>query len=491
MTLGVHLQIVLAVVLAVLCYSLVVVCILCCRRKKKSISSLDKEAVLLSPYPPTVTLTPSQFAHPIIKQQYEELDGDVLDFPLSKSSSSPSEDDLCALPSDISPTRSPGLLLSPRVSVPVRRLSSPVLSNPSNKSPVHGRASLPSINKLTLMSRSKRAKDRRSTVSGESFLGSEGSSLNSDPQLKDGAQYGAMSGGSKPTPLLHFSLLFSSAYGTLMVNILGVSGTSRKKSSVFVRASLPPLCPAPQLLPSRRRSFSPELHSQSTVLQVGPIEELRLCTLTLAVYSRDFSGLREAMVGLVEMPCEQMDLTPDTTCTFTREINPTKCKLKKSVSSQETLAHRKTSVCVPKVLGQVFLLLQYQSLAQRIKLMVRKADDLAKLTKIPGTPDHYVVINMRLDGKVIATKETKGASGLSPVWNAPFLFDLPPGDVTELPLLFEFIIMQGRLYTKSSVLGRVLIGSSASEEGRSHWKEVLSRGQIETARWHSIQPDVL
>lgn len=56
--------------------------------------------------------------------------------------------------------------------------------------------------------------------------------------------------------------------------------------------------------------------------------------------------------------------------------------------------------------------------------------------------DHYVVINMRQDGKVIATKETKGASGLNPTWNAPFLFDLPLGDITQLPLVFEFIIMQ-------------------------------------------------
>lgn len=483
-------QIVLAVVLAVLCYSLVVVCILCCRRKKKGTSPVDKEAVLLSPHPPIVTLTPSQCTHPI-KQQYEELDGDVLDFPLSKSSSSPSEDDLCALPSDTSLTRSPGLLLSPGSSAPVRRLSSPALSYPSKKSPVHGRASLPSLTKLSLMSRSKRTKGRRSTVSGESFLCSEGSSLNSDPQLGDGAQYGSVSSGSKPCPLLHFSLLFSSAHGTLLVNILGVSGTSRKRSGVFVRASLPPMCSSPQPLPSRRRSLSPELHNQSVVLQVGPMDELRLCTLRLAVYTRDFSGLREAMLGLVEMPCEQMDLTPDTTCTFTREITPTKTKLKKSVSSQETLTQRKTSMCVPKVLGQVFILLQYQSLAQRIKLMVRKAEHLDKLTKIPGTPDHYVVINLRLDGKVIATKETKGASGLNPIWNAPFLFDLPPGDITQLPLLFEFIIMQGRLYTKSSVLGRALIGSSASEEGQAHWNEVLSRGQIEAARWHSIQPDVM
>lgn len=56
--------------------------------------------------------------------------------------------------------------------------------------------------------------------------------------------------------------------------------------------------------------------------------------------------------------------------------------------------------------------------------------------------DHYVVINLRLDGKIIGTKETKGTSGPNPVWNAPFLFDLPSGDITQLPLVLEFIVMQ-------------------------------------------------
>lgn len=56
--------------------------------------------------------------------------------------------------------------------------------------------------------------------------------------------------------------------------------------------------------------------------------------------------------------------------------------------------------------------------------------------------DHYVVINLRHEGKIISTKETKGASGSNAVWNAPFLFDLPPGDITQLPLVLEFIVMQ-------------------------------------------------
>ncbi|XP_019935372.2 synaptotagmin-4 [Paralichthys olivaceus] len=500
-TLGVHLQILLAVGLAVFCYCLVLGCVLCCRRRK-SVSSEDKEAVFLSPHPAervTVTLTPSPCTQPV-KQQYEELDGDVLEFPSSKSSSSPSEDDVTALPFDPSPTRSTELVPSRGSSYPMRRLSSPAVPCLPRKPQSHGRASLPSLTKLSLVSKSCRAKGRRSTVSSESFLYSESTRLTAGaaaaPTLQAQpclSQYGSnsLSIPTKPAPLLHFSLLFSSACGTLVVNILGLSGASRRRSGVFVRTSLPPLCPSPQQTASRRRSLSPDLHSQSFVLQVGSVEELRTCTLRLAVYSRDFSGLREAALGVVELPCEQMDWEPDVTTTHTKQLSPTKSKLKKSVSSLEALGHRKSSVCVPRALGQLFILLQYQTLAQRIKVMVRKAENLAKLTRIPGAPDHYVVINLRQDGKVVATKETKGVSGPNPVWNAPFLFDLPPGDITQLPLILEFIIMQGRLYTKSSILGCVLIGSDASEAGQGHWKEMCSRGQIETARWHAIQSDML
>ncbi|XP_029000873.1 synaptotagmin-5 [Betta splendens] len=481
--LGVHQQILLAAGLAVFCYCLVLGCILCCRRRKR-VSSEDKKAVFSPHAAESVSVTPPPLlcTQPV-KQQYEELDGDVLDFPSSKSSSPPSEDALAALPPGPAEPAPP-----PRAAFPMRRLSTPAPGSPS-KAQTHGRASLPSLTKLNLVSRSRRAMSRRSTVSGESFLYSESSQLTSGAAARSpsGPQYGSSSLSIAPkfAPLLHFSLLFSSVYGTLVVSILGLSGTSRKRGGVLVRASLPPLCPSPQQVSSRRRSISPEL--QSLVLQVGSVEELRTCTLRLAVYTRDFSGLREAALGAVELPCGQMDWEPDTMSTYTRQLSPTKSKLKKSVSSQETLVRRKSSVCSAGALGQLFILLQYQLLAQRIKVMVRKAESLAKLTRIPGAPDHYVVINLRQDGNVISTKETKAAGGSNPVWNAPFLFDLPPGDISQLPLVLEFIVMQGRLYTKSCVLGRVLIGTTAPEAGRGHWKEMSSRGQIETARWHSIQ----
>lgn len=49
--------------------------------------------------------------------------------------------------------------------------------------------------------------------------------------------------------------------------------------------------------------------------------------------------------------------------------------------------------------------------------------------------------------------------------------------------------LQGRLYTKSAALGRVLIGRGTLEAGQDHWKEMCSQGQTETARWHVIQSE--
>lgn len=292
--------------------------------------------------PPPAERVSLTLTHPLsvqpVKQQYEELDGDVLEIPASKSSSPPSEDDLTALPFDTSPDGWAASKQPPRSLFPTRRLSTPALPCSPCQAAAHGRPSLPSLtpSKLSFVSKPCRAMGRRSTVSGESLIHSESSRLTAGagiaPTQQGEAcppQYGLNSVSSKPAPLLHFSLLFGSASGTLVVNILGLSGDSRRRSGVYVRVSLPPLHPSPQQRPPRWRSLSPDLHSQSFVLQVGSVEELRTCTLRLAVHSRDFSGLREASLGEVELPCEQMVWRPDTITTHTRQLGPSKSKLKK------------------------------------------------------------------------------------------------------------------------------------------------------------------
>ncbi|XP_065138818.2 uncharacterized protein [Paramisgurnus dabryanus] len=482
----VHLQILLAVGLAVLCFFLVIGCIICwCHQKTLSLN--DKKAGLSLASLPTdhvaVTISPSPSINTLpIKQQYEELDGDVMDSPSSNSSSTSSGSDVqsSSLPRSLSELKG-----SSKSRFTLRRLSSPTFSSTVTKPAVRIRSSLPVIPKFSLVTKTRRALDRKSTRVGDNCLHSESSRLTTCPSSSSGFNYGSSS--LKPKPSLHFTLFFCPAESRLTVTVLGLYRGSKKMSRAVVRVCLTPVCPTPlQSSSRRRRSLSPETPVHIFILQVKS-EELYGCTLILTASSRDFSGLRETAVGELQLTCAEIDWQPGSTITFNRQLNTASRSLRKSQSSQDKLVDVRCSVCS----GQLLILLQYQTLAHRMKVMVRKAENLPKLSRIPRSPDHYVIINLRQSGKVISTKETKCAGGVNAVWNAPFLFDLPTGDIDTLPLLLELIVMQGRLYTKSCILGCVLIGYEAPEAGKQHWKEMCSRVQVETTHWHALQPDTL
>ncbi|XP_026875457.2 synaptotagmin-11 isoform X1 [Electrophorus electricus] len=490
----VHLQTLLAVALAIICFCLVIgLCI--CWRRMKSLPSDEKEVGFSSPSAPVDLVTVNLNSCPSInilpvKQQYEELEGDVFAYPSQDSSLSPSDDDANALSHT-----SPEAVGPQKPQLPLRRLSSPVVPTSSSTKIVRSRASLPSIRRLSLVVKKNRLTERRSTVTSDSCLYTESSRLTgtadlSSPSSPQGelqpSQYGSGSGPTqgKQLPSLHFTSFFSPAKSTLTVAITGVFRASRRVSGAVVRASLPLPCPGSlQVAPKRRQSLSAEPQPQVFTLQAGSLEKLQACRLLLAAFCKDFSGLRETSLGELELVCSDVEWKPDTTITYQRQLTR---RLRKSTSSQ-SLGVRRASTCDPRSLGQLFILLQYQSQAHRIKVMLRKAEGLAKLTKMPGAPNYHVVINLRHGGKVISTKETKRASGPNAVWNAPFLFDLPAGDITRLPLVLEFIVVQGRLYMKSTALGHVLIGYEGPEAGQQHWQEMYNRGQMETVRWHALQ----
>ncbi|XP_051916112.1 synaptotagmin-5-like [Hippocampus zosterae] len=135
---------------------------------------------------------------------------------------------------------------------------------------------------------------------------------------------------------------------------------------------------------------------------------------------------------------------------------------------------------------QVFILLHYNPHIHRIKVAVLRADNLENLDHTSTAPDYQVVIKLHHEGLTISSKETKGASFA--VWNSYFLFDLPPGDISQLPLMLEFKIMQSHARSQSQVLGRVLIGAEAADAGRAHWWDTCSL-QGEQSRWHMVQPE--
>ncbi|XP_036391476.1 synaptotagmin-5-like [Megalops cyprinoides] len=509
--LEVHLIFLLGVGLAVFCLSLVLGCVLCwcCRRVPQP---QDKESVMSFPLEPGDHVSPSPTAEPLslspsvdatsIKQEYEELDGDTLELPSPFSCSTPSETDSAHLPFIPRPRAASEMNEHPKSFFPLRRLGTSTAS--SSKVMVHSRSSLPSLPRLGLFSMTRRALERHCTVTSDSFLHSERTRLTSPilstpstdsvfqpqvpPQELSLPHYGSNSSCPKAASQMSFTLLFSPANGTLTVHILSLSGVSQGgMGRVSVHASLPPLCPAPLQVLIRQPSLSPDFQSQSFVLQVGSVEELRRCTLHMAVFIQDLSGLREVPQGELELLCGEVDWELDHTITCTKELSPAKYRLKKAWSSLDATSQRGLA-STPRVSGQLFILLQYQALAHRIKVMVHKAENLTKLTRMPGAPDHYVIINLRHEGTVITTNETKGAGGCNAVWNTPFLFDLPPGDVSQLSIVLEFIVMQGRVYSKRSMLGRVLIGREAPEVGQAHWRDMCSQEQVETARWHTIQP---
>ena len=101
-------------------------------------------------------------------------------------------------------------------------------------------------------------------------------------------------------------------------------------------------------------------------------------------------------------------------------------------------------------------------------------------------PEHVVAIHLLRNGVKMSKKETKAQKGDCPTWNEPFLFDIPEVDMTQYSL--EFVIMRGRIYTKDTVLGHVVIGPDSTRPGTIHWQDTIVPHGLEVAKWHAILP---
>lgn len=99
---------------------------------------------------------------------------------------------------------------------------------------------------------------------------------------------------------------------------------------------------------------------------------------------------------------------------------------------------------------------------------------------------HYIILNIYKENELVMTKESKTQSGYSPVWNQPFLFDIPGSSVADYSL--ELVIMRGRLYSKDGVIGRVVVGRHGPKTGVDHWHEMIKPCAREVAKWHYILP---
>ncbi|CAM9401025.1 unnamed protein product [Bubo scandiacus] len=432
---AVYLQVFLSTGLALLCLSILLSCAMCWQHRWRPGPAVTVE---LGPAVPARTVPVPVQGH------YEEVAGEVLDAQGEEGRPA-------------SPASRGGLL--------------------------HGRASLPS-----LPFSPKGARQHHCANSRANLLCNEESPLvhpiPGPPALLPSST------SPKQRPQLHCDLFYSPAEATLTVTVLGVShlpkGLQGSRGS-YVKVYLLPRLPVSRHAALQRSSLHPARREPCRFGRYS-LEELRSFTLRFAVYAR-FRSLKGSFVGEVLFPCAQATWDPRVSSSYSWELLSTKTKLRKCLSAHDTT--RSVLSSPPKSLGQLFLLLQYQALASRIKVLVHKAEQLGRLSRMPGTPGHYVIIHLYHNGHIIDTKETKCITGYNPVWNTPFLFNLPAGDIQQQELSLEFTVMQAHIYTRSSPLGRVRVGPRAPGAGLLHWREMCSRGQLESARWHRVQPDAL
>lgn len=343
---AVHLQILLLVGLIIFCLSLILGCVLCWR-KSQICSVKDKDPEMLAATPPEpVTFT--QSSHPsaaatAARQQYEEMDGDLLEFPSTFTSPGPSELEFTSQPISNQTPAASEQMEQPKLNFSLRRLSTPPLTSPLYKPIDASHASLFMFPKLGLLSKTRKAMQRRCTINGDSLSYNEHSrltdlkavsaSMPEEPVPLTPLSYGSCASCKKaisPKPCLHFTMAFSPEEQMLTVTVLNMSGTPYELEDVSVLGSLPPLYTCP-IKASLQSSLSHEPHSLVLLLKVSSVSDLQRCTLNIAVHTQEPHDWRATALGELETKCGERDWIGEPLFHISQELIPNEWTLKKVV----------------------------------------------------------------------------------------------------------------------------------------------------------------
>lgn len=338
---AVHLQILLLVGLIIFCLSLILGCILCWR-KSQICSVKDKHPVTsaaATPEPVTFAQSPPPSAATTAKrQQYEERDGDLLEYPSTFTSPGPSEVECTSRAPAASNQKE-----QPKLKFSLRRLSTPPLTSPLYKPIEVSHASLLTFPKLGLLSKTCKALQRRCTIAGDRTSYNEHSRLTnhnavSTSMFEEPVPLTLLSYGSSasckqaisPKPCLQFIMAFSPEQQILTLTVLNLSGTPYTLEDVSVLGSLPPLYPCP-IKASVQSNLSHEPHSLVLLLKVSSVDELQRCTLKIAVHTQEPHNLRDTALGELETNCGGRDWLGEHSFYISQELNLNRWTLKKVV----------------------------------------------------------------------------------------------------------------------------------------------------------------
>lgn len=106
--------------------------------------------------------------------------------------------------------------------------------------------------------------------------------------------------------------------------------------------------------------------------------------------------------------------------------------------------------------------------------------------------DPYVKVNMYQGKKRICKKKThvKKCSP-NPVFNELFVFDLPSEEGLR-DTSVELLLMDsdtGNSRSPNTVLGRLVLGTSAAGTPGEHWREICDHPRRQIAKWHAMSED--
>merc|ERR1711953_1394868 len=274
---------------------------------------------------------------------------------------------------------------------------------------------------------------------------------------------------------LFFTVKYSFEKTALIVTInkcsnLPAKDSTNKTSDPYVKL---------QLLPEKqhkvktrvvRRTLHPVYDEDFTFYGVH-FNQLPILTLHFVVLSFDRYS-RDDVVGEVMVELEGMDLSSSETCplSLAREITPRSDKLR----SQGR--------------GELLVSLCHQPAASRITVVVLKARNLPKMD-ITGLSDPYVKIYLMYNNQRISKKKTHVKKRtLNPVFNEPFVFDLPKSQDSSLDhIQLEFVMLDWDRVTKNEVIGKLELGGEGSEGSQlHHWTEIQVSPRRQIAQWHQL-----
>ncbi|XP_013876950.1 uncharacterized protein syt18b [Austrofundulus limnaeus] len=333
--LEVHLQILLLVGLTVFCLTLILGCIICCT--KSQICSGEDKASVTSAQAPVEPVTPAQNrlstgTTTASRQLYVELEGDPSEYPSTFTSPAPSQEEF--LPGLFSDRAQPACEENQQATscFSPRRFSSPLQTAPLYK-PMHpSRASLPSLPKLGLLTKTCKALQKRSSATEDNRPYNEHSRLNrhrmSSAFMPENSiplvplNYGSNAVSKQlfsSKPCLHFTMAFSADQQTLAVTVLNLTGMPQGLEGLTVLGSLPPLHTSPT--PAAFRSgLGHKSEGLVLFLNVSSEEELQTCELRLAVNEQRTHRAEGSTLGEVEVKCGGRDWRPEHPVHLVKEL---------------------------------------------------------------------------------------------------------------------------------------------------------------------------